>query len=225
MESENVPIKSRINEYVDSPINEEPTYVTNFGHEHRLSDDILMFLTIYEAGNEKFVEFGYTTDLEHVGNYKLPYGGEVLFFARNIPFWRIIGFEKRDPILKSNSKLSLLKYKPLRDFEEGVERFYSIDSIPIFRKFFKKLEGYEVTKEELIELKDNIPYQNDRPWEYHIDSPEEREEAKKYDNGYEDQSDWHEDYFDAITDGQFGSYSDWIENGNNLDELAEKLGL
>jgi len=189
MKQKSFPQKARIVEFVDESVQDLPNYVLNFKHEHKLSDDILVFLTIYEGENEKFVEYGYTTDLENVGNYKLHYGGEVLFFARNIPFWRIIGFEKRDPIFKSNSKLSALKYKPLLDFEEGDERLYSIDSIPIFRKFFKKLDGCEVTKDELIEFKENISYQNDKPWEYHIDSPKEREENKKFDIDYDDQ-DW-----------------------------------
>jgi hypothetical protein len=203
MEHKDIPIRSGVNEFEIIEDDDQKTYVYATGYDHKLSDDIFVFLSIYEGGNEKFVEFGYTTDLENVGNIKLPYGGEVLFFARNIPFWRLVGFEKRDPIFKSDSKLSLLKYKPLLDFPEGKERLFLIDSIPIFRRFFKKLDGFEVNKEELIELKENVVYRNDEPWVYHIDSPEEREENKKYDKDCSDPPCWPFEPFDPINDGQY----------------------
>lgn len=42
---------------------------------------------------------------------------------------------------------------------------------------------------------------------------------------YPDYDDHERDTFDALTDGQYGSYDDWRENGGDLDNLMDGLGF
>lgn len=44
-----------------------------------------------------------------------------------------------------------------------------------------------------------------------------------YDN-YDDYNDYERDTFDALTDGQYGDYDDWRENGGDIDSLMDRLG-
>jgi broad specificity phosphatase PhoE len=59
---------------------------------------------------------------------------------------------------------------------------------------------------------------------------DEQEYYADYENPYDyNQPDYYQDYerdtFDALTDGQYGSYDDWRENGGDLDGLMDGLGF
>lgn len=54
------------------------------------------------------------------------------------------------------------------------------------------------------------------------------ESEEDYDNDYYDYPDYNDyerDTFDALTDGQYGSYEHWRENGGDIDGLMEGLGF
>lgn len=55
------------------------------------------------------------------------------------------------------------------------------------------------------------------------------QENEDYDDQYEndpnDSYDWDEEEFDALTDGQYGDYDDFRENGGDLDYLRDVLGF
>ena len=57
----------------------------------------------------------------------------------------------------------------------------------------------------------------------------EKENEDNYDDQYEndpyDGYDWEEEEFDALTDGQYGDYDDFRENGGDLDYLRDVLGF
>ncbi|MDB4710308.1 hypothetical protein OAF16_01105 [Flavobacteriales bacterium] len=47
-----------------------------------------------------------------------------------------------------------------------------------------------------------------------------------YEDHYqEDYNDYERDNFDALTDGQYGDYDDFRENGGNMDHLMDGLGF
>lgn len=57
----------------------------------------------------------------------------------------------------------------------------------------------------------------------------EEYEDDTYDDAYDETSqgcDWDTDRetFDALTDGQYGSYDDFVDNGGDLDWLSDALG-
>lgn len=41
---------------------------------------------------------------------------------------------------------------------------------------------------------------------------------------YEDDYDYERDTFYALTDGQYGDYDEWRENGGDIDSLMDALG-
>lgn len=41
----------------------------------------------------------------------------------------------------------------------------------------------------------------------------------------DDHNDYERDTFDALTDGQYGDYDDWRENGGDFDSLRDRLGF
>lgn len=41
---------------------------------------------------------------------------------------------------------------------------------------------------------------------------------------YEDDYDYERDTFYALTDGQYGDYDEWKENGGDIDSLMDALG-
>ena len=47
-----------------------------------------------------------------------------------------------------------------------------------------------------------------------------------YDDYYDssDDNDYERDTFDALTDGNYGDYEDWKENGGDMDSLMDCLG-
>ena len=42
--------------------------------------------------------------------------------------------------------------------------------------------------------------------------------------GYEDDNDYERDTFYALTDGMYGDYEDFRENGGDIDSLMDSLG-
>jgi hypothetical protein len=53
----------------------------------------------------------------------------------------------------------------------------------------------------------------------------EQDEDYEEDDYYErDDRDYERDNFDALTDGQYGSYDDFIDNGGDMDNLNDALG-
>jgi len=52
----------------------------------------------------------------------------------------------------------------------------------------------------------------------------EQEDYDDYDS-YEDYQDYERDTFDALTDGQYGDYDDFRENGGDMDGLRDALGF
>lgn len=52
----------------------------------------------------------------------------------------------------------------------------------------------------------------------------EQEDYDDYDN-YDDYHDYERDTFDALTDGQYGDYDDFRENGGDMDSLRDALGF
>jgi len=52
----------------------------------------------------------------------------------------------------------------------------------------------------------------------------EQEDYDAYDS-YEDYHDYERDTFDALTDGQYGDYDDFRENGGDMDRLRDALGF
>lgn len=58
---------------------------------------------------------------------------------------------------------------------------------------------------------------------YQLESTYEKYEDKhKYEDS--DEHDYDRDTFDELTDGQYGSYDDWLEGGKDLDDLNDWLG-
>ena len=41
---------------------------------------------------------------------------------------------------------------------------------------------------------------------------------------YNDNEDYERDTFYALTDGMYGSYDEWCENGGDIDSLMDRLG-
>lgn len=60
-----------------------------------------------------------------------------------------------------------------------------------------------------------------------MDTEQENEDyyEDQYDNDPNDGYDWEEEEFDALTDGQYGDYDDFRENGGDLDYLRDVLGF
>jgi hypothetical protein len=54
---------------------------------------------------------------------------------------------------------------------------------------------------------------------------EENEEVYDDYYDYSDYNNYERDTFDALTDGQYGSYYDWRENGGDIDGLMDGLGF
>lgn len=42
--------------------------------------------------------------------------------------------------------------------------------------------------------------------------------------GYDDDNDYERETFYALTDGMYGDYDEWRENGGNIDSLMDSLG-
>lgn len=60
---------------------------------------------------------------------------------------------------------------------------------------------------------------------------EENRDEEYFDNriehendNFSDENDYERDSFYALTDGQYGDYDEWQENGGNLDDLMDELG-
>lgn len=58
-------------------------------------------------------------------------------------------------------------------------------------------------------------------WEDELDA----QDYFQYDEpDYDCSADWEQDTFDALTDGQYGSYDDFRENGGDWDSMMDGLG-
>jgi hypothetical protein len=58
-------------------------------------------------------------------------------------------------------------------------------------------------------------------WEHELDT----QDYFQYDEpDYDRSADWEQDTFDALTDGQYGSYYDFKENGGDWDSMMDGLG-
>jgi hypothetical protein len=127
-------------------------------------------------------------------------------------------------------------------------KFYNLDTEFTFGKFEGKtvreilniqpsyidwcainLDHFFISHEVIEEIKSIIPdfsiseegqnklLEKYKTWE------NEQEDYDDYDD-YNDYHDYERDTFDALTDGQYGDYDDWIENGGDLDNLMDGLG-
>jgi len=56
---------------------------------------------------------------------------------------------------------------------------------------------------------------------------EEEEDYQDYDESFDyscDDTDYERDTFYALTDGMYGDYEEWQENGGDIDSLMDALG-
>lgn len=75
--------------------------------------------------------------------------------------------------------------------------------------------GFSLSEEAVNKLQEK--------YELWMEESEEDNDNDYYD--YPDYNDYERDTFDALTDGQYGSYDDWRENGGDIDGLMDGLGF
>jgi tetratricopeptide (TPR) repeat protein len=91
----------------------------------------------------------------------------------------------------------------------------------------KEYNWYKSTAAEMI-LSDFVSHLLSNKFKFCVIQENEGEDWDVQDDelyDYEDDySDWEEDYFDAMTDGQLGSYDDFLEKGGDLDFIDDWAG-
>ena len=133
-------------------------------------------------------------------------------------------------------------------------KFYDLDSVLNFGKFEGKtikevaelqpsyldwcainLEHFYIVEYQMEELKSICPeftfseeakgklVEKYEAWENEQEDYPDYENSGDYDQP--DYQDYERDTFDALTDGQYGSYDDWSENGGDIDNLMDGLGF
>lgn len=84
----------------------------------------------------------------------------------------------------------------------------------VFGEFQQINPNFQFSDDAISKLQDN--------WFDEIDA----EEYFEYDEpDYDCSADWEQDTFDALTDGQYGSYHDFIENGGDWDNMMDGMGF
>ena len=133
-------------------------------------------------------------------------------------------------------------------------KFYDLNTVLNFGKFKNKtiqemagiqpsyldwcainLEDFYIDKEEIEALKEAYPgfsFSEDAKgklaekyevWENEQEDYLDYDSFDNYDRP--DYQDYEQDTFDALTDGQYGSYDDWRENSGDIDSLMDGLGF
>jgi hypothetical protein len=77
--------------------------------------------------------------------------------------------------------------------------------------------GFSMSEEALEKLAEKYEI-----WDSEQDDYPDYDDTDDYDRP--DYQDYERDSFDALTDGQYGSYDDWRENGGDFDSLKDGLG-
>lgn len=126
-------------------------------------------------------------------------------------------------------------------------KFYDLNTVLHFGKFEGKtireiagiqpsyigwcainLEHFFIDEEEIEALKAIYPNfslseeANEKLAEKYETWEDEQEDYS--DHGSPDYQDYERDTFDALTDGQYGDYDEWRENGGGLNSLMDGLG-
>ena len=93
------------------------------------------------------------------------------------------------------------------------------------------LEHFNIEEDvfgDFLNINPNFKFSEDatnklqRNWEDELDTLD----YFQYDEpDYDCSADWEQDTFDALTDGQYGSYYDFRENGGDLDNLMDGMGF
>jgi len=81
----------------------------------------------------------------------------------------------------------------------------------VYDELLEHKPDFEFSAESLEKLRSNWEPEDDY-WDF---DPHEN------DDPYED---WERDSFDAMTDGQYGSYDDFMENGGDWDRMMDGMG-
>lgn len=134
-------------------------------------------------------------------------------------------------------------------------KFYDLDSVFTFGKFEGKtvreildldptyidwcsinLDHFYIDDDVIEEIQLILPafsiseegqsklFEKYQDWEAAQAELDEQEEYNDYDY-YDNYNDREADIFDALTDGQYGDYDDWKENGGDIDSLKDSLGF
>lgn len=95
----------------------------------------------------------------------------------------------------------------------NLEHFYITEDVinqikSIKSDFFISESGYQILKEKI------------KSWEIEQEVDDDYDD-RDYDR---DDRDYDRDNFNALTDGQYGSYDDWCDNGGDFDSLRDSLG-
>lgn len=73
-----------------------------------------------------------------------------------------------------------------------------------------------------FQFSDEAIYTLQNIWGYDMDEPDH---FQSDDSDYDCSDDWEQDTFDALTDGQYGSFDDFRENGGDWDNMMDSLGF
>ena len=102
---------------------------------------------------------------------------------------------------------------------------FSIDKFLLLDKKLRMQDDYLVALESNyikgLVLEKRIMWKSYKKW------LKRREKSRDQEDHYGDYyySNPQKDTFDALTDGQYGDYEDWREDGGNIDNLRDELGL
>jgi len=98
----------------------------------------------------------------------------------------------------------------------NLEHFYIDDEeVEALKEAYPSFSFSEEAKAKLAEKYE--AWENEQEDYPDYDSPDD------YDRP--DYQDYERDTFDALTDGQYGSYDDWREDGGDIDSLMDGLGF